>query len=334
MQRLKYAILIVLALIMTGCGQTVVETLNVQKAPGMDAPGSGKTVVILPFADYTYADNLAASYRRNLKVTETLTDNLTHQGFALPVQEDVFQYLVNEGVIQIAEYEKNNNVSLTNELAGDWSDTMKSTIRHYMRQQQITQRNQVAKSPGAHALTSQAVAKLGREFRADYIVRGRILEFRTRQEATWAPWKRGIFPVIAGTTAQVLYGFAGSDEYDIVNQQMAGGIYGAGIGNLSDWPIDGKEIAGGVTGNEIFWAGTAGLLGLQASRSGKVDQAVVQMRIWVQDAATGQVVWTNRVSVRVSPQSILADGQYDDLFNSAIEKGVGSLIDNFVTYGL
>ncbi len=58
------------------------------------------------------------------------------------------------------------------------------------------------------------------------------------------------------------------------------------------------------------------------------------MRVWVQEAATGNVLWTNRVRVLVSPESVFADKQYDTLFNKAIEKGVDSLVDNFVTYGL
>ncbi len=334
MQRLKYLLLIVCAIMMTGCGQNVKETLNVPQSPGANAPGSGKSIVILPFADYTYADNLAAAFRRNLQINEAVTDNLSAQGFAMPVSEDVFQYLVSQNVVQVADYQKNSNVSLTNELAGDWSDTMKDTIRHYMRQQQVTQRSQVEDSPGTHALTAQEIAKMGRRFQADYVVRGRILEYRTRQEATWEPWKRGFFPVVAGGTSQILYGFAGSDTYDTVNQMMAGGMLGLGIGSLTDWPVDGMTIDGGISGNEIVWGGVGGILGNQASKSGRVDQAVVQLRMWVQEASSGQVVWTNRAMVRVAPQSIFADGQYDDLFNTAIEKGVSALVDNFVTYGL
>jgi hypothetical protein len=71
-----------------------------------------------------------------------------------------------------------------------------------------------------------------------------------------------------------------------------------------------------------------------ANNSGRIDQAVVQMRVWIQEAATGNVVWTNRIKVAVSPESVFADAQYDTLFNSAIDKSVTSLIDNFVTYGL
>jgi hypothetical protein len=334
MLRLKYLLLIVFALLLNGCGQHVVETLNVPQIPDANAPGSGKTIVILPFADYTYSDDLASAYRRNLRVTESLTDNLSGQGFGMPVSEDVFSYLVGQGVVQIADYEDNSNVSLTNELAGDWSTGMKQTIRHYLQQQRTTQKRQVSAAPGTHSLDGPAITKIGRQFQADYVVRGRILEFRTRQEATWEPWKRGLFPVIAGGTAQALYGFAGSDSYDNINQMMTGGMYGLAVGNLSDWPIDGKVISGGISGNEIIWAGIGGLLGDQASKSGRVDQAVVQLRMWVQDASSGQVVWTNRAMVRVSPSSVFADGQYDDLFNTAIEKGVSTLVDNFVASGL
>jgi len=41
------------------------------------------------------------------------------------------------------------------------------------------------------------------------------------------------------------------------------------------------------------------------------------------------VVWTNRVNVQVSPQSALADYQYDALFEQATEKGIATLIDDF-----
>jgi hypothetical protein len=51
----------------------------------------------------------------------------------------------------------------------------------------------------------------------------------------------------------------------------------------------------------------------------------------VQEDSTGNVVWTNRVDVKVSPATVMADKQYDALFDQAIEKGVATLVDNFVT---
>jgi hypothetical protein len=87
-------------------------------------------------------------------------------------------------------------------------------------------------------------------------------------------------------------------------------------------------------GGAIFWGAVGATAGKMAANGGQVDQAVVQMRIWVQEAATGNLVWTNRIDVKVSPESIYADRSYDMLFDKAIHKGVNTLIDDFVTYGL
>ena len=90
----------------------------------------------------------------------------------------------------------------------------------------------------------------------------------------------------------------------------------------------------GSDANAIVWGSVGSEMGRVAHQSGRVDQAVVQLRIWVQEATSGNVVWTNRVDVKVSPESFLADNQYDALFNKAIEKGVTTLVDNFVNTGL
>lgn len=331
MQRLKFVSLMVFALILTGCGQKVDERINL-RYEAVDAPGIGRSVVILPFADYTNSDDLASAYRRNLLLNESLIDNLTAQGFAMPVSEDVFRYLVDQGIVKMAGYEENTNVSLKNELDNDWSGVMKDTLRYYLRQQQISQ-STVEGSPGTHALSEKEVAKLGRQFGADYIVRGRLLEYRTRQDATWDPSRRGILPVFFGGTSQALFGFAGSESYDSINQMVVGGLLGAGAGAVSGWPLDRSSVfhsEGGLTENELAWGATGGVLANQASKSGKIDQAVVRVRMWVQEASSGQVVWTNSAMVRVAPKTVFSDSQYDDLFSTAIDKGVTSLVDSFV----
>lgn len=337
MKRLHIALVGLTLLLLSGCGQTVVETLQVPQASGPNAPGQGRTIVILPFADYSNADSLAAAHRRDMAITESLTDRLVANGFRLPIQEDVFAYMVDQSIISLVAYEQNYSVSLNNELSGEWSEVMKDQIRGYISEQQVQRNNQVVASPGTHGLTPQTVAQIGRKFNADYIVRGRILEFKTRQEHTWAPWKRGILPFITGTTSQIAFGFADTDQYDNMNNMIAGGTWGAIIGrNVNGpWDADGDSnilgISGSADANTILWGAVGAALGEQAKNSGKVDQAVVQMRIWIQEAATGNVVWTNRVDVKVSPESVLADKQYDALFNQAIEKGTSTLIDSFIT---
>jgi len=335
MERLKYFLLGVLALTLTGCGQTVVETLHVPENPGPNAPGYGKTVVILPFADYSKGDNLESAHRRNMMVTETLTDRLSANGFGLPIQEDVFQYLVAENVIGLMSYESTRSSSIENELSNDWSNEMKGILRHYANQHSLQRSNDALDSPGTHGLTSQTIAKIGRSFNADYVVRGRILEYKTRQDTEWVPWKKGILPFINNGANRIAFGFASSEDYDETNHMLTGGILGGTIGyNVGSPWGEGDEIlgiSGGDTANAILWGGVGMFAGKQAFQN-RVDQAAVQLRIWVQEAATGNVVYTNRVRVLVSPESVLADNQYDTLFNKAIEKGVTTLVDNFVIY--
>lgn len=337
MNRLKCLLIGILAISLAGCGQTVIETLNVPVAAPPNAPGKGMTAMIIPFADYSYGDNLASAHRRNLKITESLTDNLISEGFSLPVQEDVFFYLVDQNVISLVPYEEKSSKSLSNELSGDWSPQMKKHLRKYLtEQQQASGSRNVASSPGTHGLTTNTVAKMARQFNADYVIRGRILEYKTRQEATWEPWKKGILPFIVGSTSQMLYGFAGSDQYDEKGMMAAGGTLAALAAHGGSYPFESYDYVSGttMTGNDIAWGAVGAMLGQMAYNGGRVDQAVVQLRIWVQEAATGNVVWTNRIQVQVSPESIFSDNQYDILFDQAIEKGVSTLIDNFVTTAL
>lgn len=323
MQRLKFLTLIILALLLTGCGQKVEESLNLRYRP-IDAPGMGMTVVILPFADYTSSNDLASAFRRNLQLNEALMDNLTVQGFGLPVSEDVFKYLVDQGIVKVASYQKNVGTSIRNELAdGEWSEIMKGSLRQYLRKQEMVEDADALNAPGTHALDTKEVIKLGRQFQADYIVRGRILEYRTRQDHNWDPRRRGLLPVITGGTSQALFGFAGTDSYDAINQMVAGGLLGLAVGSFSDWPADNDD-------DNVVILGAAGAAGGGLSaKSGQNDQAVVRIRMWVQEASTGQVVWTNSAMARVAPKSVFSDKQYDDLFHTAIDKSVTSLVESF-----
>jgi Ca2+-binding RTX toxin-like protein len=338
MQKFKFVLYLLSAVVLMGCGQTVVETLHVPDSPNTSAPGRGRTVIILPFADYTSLEAIDGAYRRSLTVSEAITDRLVAKGFSMAVQEDVFGYLVDENIINLSAYEGIATDSLSFELSNAWSDVMKTELQGYIQEQKMQSDKTVSGSPGTHAITTNALAKMGRRFNADYIVRGRILEYKTRQEATWAPWKKGVLPFINGGTNRILNGFAGSDEYDERNEALTGMLIGGIIGyNYTTWPWDdGQTFFGMADGsaNTVTWAGVGAGLGVVSHTSGQVDQAAVQMRIWVQEAATGNVIWTNRVRVLVSPESVFADKQYDTLFNKAIEKGVDTLINHFVSYGL
>ncbi|OQX11174.1 MAG: hypothetical protein BWK76_19540 [Desulfobulbaceae bacterium A2] len=330
--------LLMALIFLAGCGQTVEETLHVPSgAPPGGAPGADRTVVILPFADYSAGDTFESAYRRSLVVTENITDGLVRQGFRLPVQEDVFHYLVEQEIIRIGPYDEQHSPTLRDALAGDWSASMKVELRQYMNQVQMSRHTTVLDSPGTHGFNPQTLAKIGRKFNADYIVRGRILQYKGREENTWEPWKRGALPFVIGGSNKLLFGTASTEEYDMWNNQVVGGTFGAIYGyHDATWPYKpGKAdqtilgISGAQDANTIIWGALGSTLGEMAHNSGRVPQAVVQLRIWVQDAHSGNVVWTNRVDVKVSPETMLADQQFDALFEKATEKAVATLINDF-----
>jgi len=308
-----------LTLFLGGCGTTVHESLKVQ--PAVKNPvGSDKTVVILPFADYSHADNLETAYRRNLFVSENVTDQFGKYGFHLPVQEDVFLYLADHKIINVVTYDRKKTDSLEYEMDKEWSSAMKETLQRYIDLAQTTgSRSNESDSPGTHGLTQQEIVKIGRHFSADYIVRGRIIQYKDRQDPSWNPAKKGLITFVSGVTNKIAFGQAESDKYDELNNTVAGAADAAFISGITDGDLN----------HAIAWGAAGAVLGNLAYHSGKIPQAVVQLRIWVQDAYTGNVVWTNRVDVKVSPESVLADYQYDALFEKATEKAIATLVDDF-----
>jgi len=337
----RYLLYGLLALLVSGCGQTVKESLKVQPIQKSMA-GADKTVVVLPFADYSYADNLETAYRRNLFITENLTDQLVSNSFSLPVQEDVFLYLVNQKIINVVSYEKKKTSVLQDEMKDEWSGAMKAELARYMDIAKNRDNDKpVLQTPGTHGLTRHEVTKIGRHFDADYILRGRIIQYKERQDPSWAPWKKGVLSFVTGVTNKVAFGQASAEKYDELGNMAAGGMYGMIAGDSAHWPWSPNKpdqtilgISTSSDANIIFWGTIGAGLGKMTHNTGAIPQAVVQLRIWVQDANSGDVVWTNRVDVKVSPKSLLADYQYDALFEKATQKAVTTLIDNFVGTGL
>jgi hypothetical protein len=294
----RLLVVILLALFLGGCGSTVHQSVKIQPSDKL-AIGSDRTVVILPFADYSDADNLESSYRRNLFVSENVTDQFVRLGFHSPVQEDVFRYLAEHDIVHVVSPGHSKVETIESELEKDWSPAMKKTLQYYADYAKNIN-NQLSESDyfKSNGLTGQEIVKLGRHFSADYIVRGRIIQYKDRRDPSWSPAKRGVVPFFLGASKQILVGEMFPENYD----------------NLNSMENDQPELG-------YFSA---------------APQAAVQIRIWVQDAYTGNVIWTNRANVQVSPQSFLADYQYDSLFETSTEKAISSLMNDFAysVYGV
>ncbi len=280
-----------LAMLVGGCGTTVKESLKVAPPTKVNV-GDNRAVVVLPFADYSYADNLETAYRRNMFINECIIDHFVRLGFHLPIQEDVFYFLADQNIINVSSYNPERTSSIQLEMEKDWSPSMKTVLQGYINSTQAQgQQSEIGENSLTHGLNNQAIVKIGRHFSADYIVRGRIIQYKDRLDPSGALWKKGALPFFVGGTKNILIGKATPQQYDSSNSLD------------SDWK-DFQTI-------------------------GDVPQAVVQIRIWVQDAYTGNIVWTNRANVEVSPQSFFADYQYDALFETATEKVVATLMNDF-----
>lgn len=292
----RYLLVGLMVLVISGCGHTVKESLK-QPLVKKSTVGVERTIVILPFADYSAADDIESAYRRNLIINENVVDQLVANGFNLPVQEDVFMYLVDNNIIDPVVYDGGKSTIEYELDRGGWSNSMRAEVNKHLASsgRQNLKTNMASNSSGTRGLTGQEIVKIGRHFGADYVLRGRVVKYTGREDPSWAPWKIGLVNFAYGVESRFYLGQIRPVKYD-------------------NW--------GDVTNDKLSI--------LSIFNTGRSPQAVVQLRIWIQNAYTGEVVWTNRADIRVSPVSFFADYQYDDLFESATEKAVDTLISNFV----
>lgn len=238
-----------LALAVSGCLQTVSESLAVpEKQASVACP---KTIVVLPFAEYFNSSGTA--YNKNKLVTETIVDRLVVKGFNVPVQEDVLQYLLDKKIIsRVAANTEGRKVLMDNvekELTWGWSDEMNNRLRELVAEERnhdfllADAEDSSLEMPGMYGLDEKSVKEIGERFGADYLLRGRIIEY--------------------------------------------------------------------------------------SGSSGQKPQAKVMLRMWVQDAGNGKVVWTNRSEATVSSESTFANTKTEDLLEQAVNKAVTKLVDDF-----
>lgn len=320
-----------LALLLAGCGQIVTETVSVTNAVPASACAVNRKVVILPFADYSYADDMKAASQRNMAVVEALTDQLVARGFAVPVQEDTLRYLVAQNVIKTVDPGfAARTSSVSNEMESNWSDVMKDELRGILaREQQATGAGDSGQTPGTHGLDSKMISQIGRDFSARFVLRGRIIKYGMEKENTWEPMKKGLLPFVFDSATQVFYGFAKTDNYDTLAAMSLGYGVGAMLGDSATNPYTYADRIDPSAANSAVWGVAGAGVAYLAKQGGQTNQAAVQLRVWVQNAETGDVVWTNRVDVKVAPQTVFADNNPDALFQTAVNRAVAALIEDF-----
>jgi hypothetical protein len=197
----RWFILLFLPTIMVclaSCGQKIKDSVTPLNASVQYPNSSAKQIILLPLADYTMGVRPDDSLRRQIKIYEALMYRLAENGFYVPLKEDVVQYLVDLGVIQIIRKpfipSGNSYRLIMEELNSGWSDTMQEEI-----QKLVVRNEQLSKSKQDYEITRigldlGTIQQIGRRFGADYILRGRIVEYEVRDDNTLNPLQCGILP--------------------------------------------------------------------------------------------------------------------------------------------
>jgi hypothetical protein len=306
----------------------------------------------------------------NNKIIEEITDHLVSHGLSVAVQEDVNTVLVDQDIIRPIDKEKyliygtvndeDKNYSkigtpeyeLSNEVH---SYDMTNEIRKIVNFDNKKKKQQVSQSPliqGATVgLTKEKIVELAQILGVDLVIRGRIIDYGFKDVGTMNPLYRGFVPVVIDSVKDLFFGATGSYGYendlDTVEDILIGSAIGYAIGNSmidrtthhssgitnglisrrvsnSHSSTDDYGVEGAAIGAASGW--------LTSNHPKKAKRsAVVQVRIYAQNAETGDVLWSNRVEIEYTPKSNFAheDNHPKVMFDKAVKEGVKALMDSF-----
>ncbi|MEA1991214.1 MAG: hypothetical protein U9N58_03335 [Thermodesulfobacteriota bacterium] len=354
----RWFILLLLLTIMVcfaGCGQKIKDSVAPLNTSVQYPNSAAKQIVVLPLADYTMGVRPDDSLRRQVKIYEALMYRLAEKGFYVPLKEDVVQYLVDLGVIRIVGQPSIRSGSscelITEELGSGWSEAMQEEVRKL-----VVMNEQLGKSKERFELTRVGldpgtIQQIGRRFGADYILRGRVVEYEVREGNTLNPLQIGILPFFFDTSSALLFGFAESERYDLWQDLTIGAGLGALLGSQAETPFSAPSKKTTITGgshprfatksvsheggysdhaglNAAVWGAAGASAAYLASKGGHVPQAVVQISLALQDASDGRIIWANRVEKQVEPLSMWADPAVRTQIDKAVEEAAGALIIN------
>ncbi|MGB9712788.1 MAG: hypothetical protein ACP5SG_01180 [Dissulfurimicrobium sp.] len=340
------------AVFLSGCGQVVKEPFEPIKSAEPPPRSLGRGIVLLPLADYTQGSTPDDALRRQMKLNSALSYQLAAHGIYTPLEEDVVQNLVDLGVIKPIKTSAGSDYKMiARELGTGWSEAMQDEIGKIVSQNEALRISKEQTGSFTTGLNQKIVNEIGRRFQADYLLRGRIVEYEIRDGHNMNPLQRGVLPFFFDFTSNGLFGIAESKSYDLWQDMAVGGALGALLGSQAHTPFNAQgketEIVGGpnprfataVTRNSGGYSGYRGLnaatwgaagagAAYLASKGGRLPEGVVQVSLALQDAYTGKVVWADRVEKQVTPLSMWADPSTRVQIDRAIEEASKTLVDD------
>jgi len=307
-----------------------------------------RSVAIFPFADYSYQQCQLekVEWGGNIKITEAVTDQFTTHGITVAVQEDVNTLLVDENIIRPIDKDKylihgtkenseeaSNRISTPEyevanvEHSKDMSNEILKLINATEKKKPAITKDSPVLQGATVGLSKEKIIELGDKLGVDIIVRGRIIDYGYKDIGTQNPLYRGVIPVVIDSVKDMMYGATNAYGYEGDLQNVENMAVGGSLGYIAGENIP-NSATYGAPGLAIGTA--AGFFASQHPKKAK-RAAVVQVRIYAQNALNGEVLWTNRAEIEYTPKSNFA---YDEthpktMFDNAVASGIKQLMDDF-----
>lgn len=345
-----------LAFFLVGCGgvkdtRPPTETPNVKYLAAnnvVEIKGVRK-VALFPFADYSHQqDFLKDNYwGGNIRILEEVTDHFIAHGITVAVQEDVNTLLVDNDIIKPvanqyliygsdgdakAEYRTKVIGTPEYDLVNiEHSEDMKDEIITIIRDEMALEK---AEKPAIQTpvlqgatvgLSREMIVELGEQLGVDLIIRGRIIEYGFKGIDTYNPLKRGFLPVLFEPMKDVIFGATEAKKYESDLEDVDFSRLGEGPGFLF-----GQKTEDDVEGTwDLIMEHSFGTLSNLYPRKKDVS-SIVQIRMYAQDAKTGDVLWSNRAETEYSPTTSLSfNGKHPKtMFDENIKRCVKLLMDD------
>ncbi len=302
------------------------------------------TVVILPLADYSQGQTLDAATRRQAKIMACLSRDLYRIGLVSAIQDDVNRYLLDSNIIHKVRQTPKPLVAYFQ--ASQWGELTNSVVDEINTSVFTSPPQEELDDTGLKPGVIRSIAFL---FGADYLLRGRIIEYEVRKGFSMNPLRRGVLPFFFDSASSVIFGVAKSDTYDMLQDTAIGGTMGGLLGSDANTPFNAPQKTTKIVGssprfahevtkesggydnyatyNSLVWGAVGAGVAALAKKGGDVPEAVVQLQMALQEPS-GRVEWTNTAEVRVSLGSAFSDSRKRILLDKALSEACNMLVSD------
>ncbi len=306
-------------------------------------------LVILPFECNDLPKASKGWYDTNSAIHDLITEIFySHNTISIP-NDEVFYTLKSNNFLNLKSTKTSS--SLVNEYNNNnWSRAMKGEIAKILKDEKERSFLNDEIEPLLN-ISEQQIYNLGKHFNAKFVVKGSISKLSVKDQDTLNPLKVGFSNFPTKFMSRTLYGKAKSDSWgtglDVYTGALIGGVFGSMANEpfspsssktvVSGHPLMGNVYKSGTSsgdyqiGNSLFWGAVAGFTTYLGSHGGYSPEVGLIIRVYVYDVASEDLVWTNRVKLSVSTETMWAEQDAEKLVYTAIRESVYRVFAPFWT---